>query len=71
MAAKEFETELKNDSESSEEPNTAVIEIVEQENENIPPAAYEPDDIRSQSATEEQVRESPKQRSKEDIKDQK
>ncbi|GJT63598.1 sec-independent protein translocase protein TATA, chloroplastic-like protein [Tanacetum coccineum] len=35
QAAKEFETELKNDSESSEEPNTAVIEIVEQENENV------------------------------------
>ncbi|GKC73185.1 hypothetical protein Tco_1119068, partial [Tanacetum coccineum] len=34
-AAKEFETELKNDSDSSEEPNTAVIEIVEQENENV------------------------------------
>nr|GEX12852.1 sec-independent protein translocase protein TATA, chloroplastic [Tanacetum cinerariifolium] len=35
QAAKEFETELRNDPESSEEPNTAVTEIVEQENENV------------------------------------
>ncbi|PWA71824.1 Twin-arginine translocation protein TatA/B/E [Artemisia annua] len=35
QAAKEFETELRSDPESSEEPNTAVIEISEQENENV------------------------------------
>lgn len=32
QAAKEFETELKKDSETVEEPKTAVNEIVEQEN---------------------------------------